>query len=52
VRGGDVESFGSEGVGEMYAQRCAADGEMKDLANSGVAEIVGRERVLRFRDLL
>ncbi len=44
--------FGSESVGEMHAQSCAADGEMKDLAHGGVAEIVRRERVLRLGDLL
>ncbi len=36
----------------MDAERAAAGGEVNDLAEGGVAEVVGREGVLRLGDLL
>jgi hypothetical protein len=47
-----MEGLGTEGVGEMDAQGWAAHGEMDNLAESGVAEVVGDLGVLRLGDLL
>ncbi len=52
VGGGDVERGCAEGVGDVDAKGLAASGEVKDLAEGCVAEVVGREGVLRFGDLL
>ena len=41
VRGGEVEGFGAEGVGEVDAEGRAAGGEMDDLAEGGVGEVGG-----------
>jgi len=49
---GDVESFGSEGVGKMHAESGSADGEMDDLAQRGVGEVFRWKRVVGLRDLL
>ena len=49
---GDVKGVGSEGVGEMYAQRWSADGEMDDLTEGGVGDVFRRERVVRLGNLL
>ena len=48
----DMQRLGSEGVGEMDAECGTADGEVDDLADGGVAQVVGRERILRFGNLL
>ena len=37
-----MQGFGAEGVGEMHAELGAADGKMDDLADGGVAQVVGR----------
>ena len=52
VHGREVQGLGAEGIGEVYAQRRAADGEMEDLAHGGVAQVVERQGVLRFGNLL
>ena len=49
---GDVERLGSEGVGKMNTQGLAANGEVDDLAHGGFAEVVCRESVLWFGNLL
>ena len=49
---GDVEGFEAEGVGEMDSQGGSADGEMNDLPDGGVAQIVRGHGVLGFGDLL
>lgn len=48
----DVERLGSEGVGEMDTERGAADGEVNDLADGGIAEVVWWQGILWFGDLL
>lgn len=52
VDGVDVESFGSEGVGEVNTQRGSADGEMEDLAEGCVSEVFGGQCIMRLGDLL
>ena len=47
-----MERFGAEGIGEMDAERRAAEGEMDDLAEGGVGEVFRGERVVGFGDLL
>ena len=48
----DAERLGSEGVGEMDTQSLAAYGEVDDLADGGIAEVVGRQGILWFGNLL
>jgi len=52
VGGGDVEGAGAKGVREMDAELGATGGEVDDLAEGGVAEVVGWQGVLGFGDLL
>ena len=52
VDGCEVERFGSECVGEMDAQGRAADGEMDDLPDGCVTQVVGLHGVLWFGNLL
>src|SRR5215469_9415390 len=49
---GDVECLGSERVRKMHPQRRSADGQVKDLPHRGITQIVRREGILGFWDLL
>lgn len=48
----NVEGFGSEGVGEVDADGGAAGGEMEDLTEGGVVEVVRGKGIRRFGNLL
>jgi len=52
VDGGEVERGGSEGVGDVDAEGIAACGEVDDLAEGSVAEVVRGEGILGLGDLL
>jgi len=51
VHGCDVERRGPKRIRQADAERGAADGEVDDLADGGVAEIVGRDGILGLGNL-
>src|SRR5215471_4388554 len=52
VDAGQAKHFGSERVGDVDTEKRSASGEMEDLSDGGIAEIVGGQSVVRFGNLL